>query len=269
MHIRNRTNAYLLLLLLGLFCPGQAIAYESYHDPSLNDQGYCSTCHPGFRAGFSDVLHSMHTGGGDPMTTTCDLCHTGQGRDNPLTLWSTLDNGNGRGCAGCHGRDYGETTIFDHRGLPSGGKPKASGYGLRRHHLNSGIAICKSCHIDVDPLPENAQNPPYYSRSDVSLGGNPLDVCSNEDTGNDGDSRGLDTDGDLSYDSSDSDCAPCRVEFDDFAGFALSWLDSPCDAFNHYCGGADLDRLGEADFGDLAGFAGLWLQDCPNDWLLK
>ena len=59
------------------------------------------------------------------------------------------------------------------------------------------------------------------------------------------------------------------VEFDDFARFALSWLDSACDPFNHYCGGADLDRLGDTDFGDLAGFAGLWLQDCPNDWLLK
>ena len=38
-------------------------AYESYHDPSLDDAGYCSTCHPGFKAGPSDSLHALHTGG--------------------------------------------------------------------------------------------------------------------------------------------------------------------------------------------------------------
>lgn len=257
------------MCLLALFAFRQAIAFESYHDPTLNDQGYCSTCHPGFTGGFGDTLHQFHTGGSDPITDNCDLCHTGQGRDNPLTLWSTLDNGNGRGCAGCHGRDYGETTVFDHRGFPTAGKPKASGYGLRRHHFNIGITICMGCHADVEPLPENAQNPPYYARADVSLGGMPLDTCSNEDTLNDANSTGLDNDGDLLYDTSDPDCAPCTVGFDDFARFALSWLDFPCDPFNHYCTGADIDRQGRADFGDVAELAGFWLQDCPKDWLLK
>ncbi|MHC4745500.1 MAG: hypothetical protein ACYS8Z_26600 [Planctomycetota bacterium] len=269
MNRRCNINTASIMFLVALLLLGQAIAYENYHDPKLNDQGYCSSCHPGFTGGFGDTLHSLHTGGSDPMTFNCNLCHSGQGHDNPSTVWSAGDHSDGLGCAGCHGRDYGETTTLGTRGLPGITRPKASGYGLRRHHISSGVAACKSCHTYAEPLPENAQNPPYYPRADVSLGGRQLDTCFNDDTGNDGDSLGLDDDGDLLYGRSDPDCGPCTVEFDDFARFALSWLDSACDPFNHYCDGADLDRLGDTDFGDLAGFAGLWLQDCPNDWLLK
>lgn len=123
--------------------------------------------------------------------------------------------------------------------------------------------------MDIDPLPENAQDPPYYTRGDVSLGGRKLDTCSNEDTGYLGYQPGLDNDGDLLHDSADPDCEPCTVDFDDLARFALNWLSSPCDPFNHYCDGADIDRLGEADVTDLKAFSELWLEDCPKDWLLK
>jgi hypothetical protein len=101
---------------------GSAAAFESYHDPALDDQGYCSECHPGFTGGRSDALHALHTANPDAVTTNCDLCHAPDGRDNPFTMWSELNNDTGLGCAGCHGRDYGETVEADYRGLPSEGE---------------------------------------------------------------------------------------------------------------------------------------------------
>ncbi len=217
-----RTGLVLLgALILGA---GTAIAYESYHDPNLNDQGYCSTCHPGFAGGRSDVTHDLHTGGNDPVTVECNLCHTGSGRDNPFTMWSTGDNGDGLGCAGCHGRDYGQTIEQDYRGFTLVGLPKNSGWGLRAHHAAAGIDVCATCHLDGatnpptaddgTPLPEDVIDPTpatapihYYLRSDVSLGGNPVDPCTNEDTANDADTEGLDNDGDDLYDTADPDCA--------------------------------------------------------------
>jgi PKD repeat protein len=190
-----------------------ALAYESYHDPAQDDTGYCADCHPGFTSGFSDVTHALHTGGDDPVTTNCNLCHDGIGRNNPLTMWSVGDADDGLGCAGCHGRDYGETIGADHRGLPIAGLPKSSGFGLRKHHLNSGINVCLGCHADVlqaDIEPEDV-GPLYYARADVSLGGSPVDSCTNEDSANTeplgNDSVGLDNDGDHLYDATDPDCA--------------------------------------------------------------
>ncbi|NIP52246.1 MAG: hypothetical protein GWN67_21310, partial [Phycisphaerae bacterium] len=191
---------YAFVLITLLFVKAQA--YESYHDPLSDDQGYCRTCHTGFTGGISDTLHSLHTGGDDPVTTNCDLCHTGSGRDNPLTMWSV----DGLGCAGCHGRDYGETIAADYRDFSTSGTAKASAYGLRRHHHNAGINICSSCHAPIEPFPENAPAPPYYARHDVSLGGMPLNTCTNEDTQNDIDSMGLDNDGDFLYEGLDADC---------------------------------------------------------------
>jgi hypothetical protein len=208
--IRLIPAALLAQLMLCL----QTVAFESYHDPNQNDQGYCSDCHPGFKAGRNDTLHALHTGGGDPITTNCDLCHTGSGRDNPLTLWSAADGDTGLGCAGCHGRDYGETVENDHRGFSTQGRPKNSGWGLRRHHASVGITTCANCHDDGEPLPENVMNPGlgntthYFFRSDVSLGGSPMDTCVNEDTANDADGIGLDNDGDGLYDENDPDCSP-------------------------------------------------------------
>lgn len=197
---------------------GSAGAYESYHDPTLEgeaDEGYCSSCHPGFLGGRSDTTHALHTGNPDPVTGNCSLCHTGSGRDNPLIMWSAGDL---LGCTGCHGRDYGETIQANYRGFPTQGKAKASGYGLRAHHAGAGVTVCADCHTDtVTPVAENV-NPPYYARGDVRLGGAPVDSCSNEDSGNDADSTGLDNDGDDAYDGADKtspgnvceDCA-CNV----------------------------------------------------------
>ena len=83
MNIRTNPKARLIagLLLSAVFLIVQAAAFESYHAPAKNDEGYCSMCHPGFKGGRSDTLHSLHTGGSDPITTNCDLCHTGSGRD--------------------------------------------------------------------------------------------------------------------------------------------------------------------------------------------
>jgi PKD repeat protein len=231
---------------------GDASAFESYHDPNQNDTGYCSDCHPGFAGGRSDVTHALHTGGSDPVTTNCDLCHTGSGRDNPLTMWSTGDADDGQGCAGCHGRDYGETVGADYRGFPITGLPKSSGYGLRRHHANNGITQCESCHGVVAIEPENV-SPAYYARADVSLGGSPMNPCTNEDTANDADALGLDNDGDLLYDADDADCLEPQPPVADANGpYAASINVSPVVQFDG-SGSSDPDGTIVAfdwDFGD-------------------
>ncbi len=200
-----RIAGAIAILLAGILACLETLAYESYHDPTLNGGGYCATCHPGFVGGRHSRLHALHAEGVDPLTFNCLLCHTGASFENPLVMWSKQG---GLGCMGCHGRDYGETVESDYRGLPTLGKPKASGYGLRKLHLRNGITVCQDCHADVPQqaiLPENV-NPPYYARSDVALAGEAADACANEDSLNDADSRGLDNDGDLQYERDDADC---------------------------------------------------------------
>jgi hypothetical protein len=55
----------------------------------------------------------------------------------------------------------------------------------------------------------------------------------------------------------------CKVNLEDFANFALYWLDSG--------GGlpADLDNLGDVNIDDLNVFAIYWLGFCPDGWQLK
>jgi hypothetical protein len=208
--MKHSTMALLCTMALGaaLAWASSAFAFESYHDPNQNDAGYCVPCHPDFAGGRSDATHALHTGGGAPITTNCDLCHTGSGRDNPLTLWSTYNDDQGFGCTGCHGRDYGETIEADYRGFPIADLPKSSAYGLRRVHAAQGVAICINCHGDMEPLPENVQ-PPYYA--DGASGSNVTDPCLD----------GLDNDGDELYDADDPDCqAPeCTVDADCDDGF--------------------------------------------------
>ena len=60
----------------------------------------------------------------------------------------------------------------------------------------------------------------------------------------------------------------CIVNFEDFAEFARHWLDTPCDAGNDWCGGADLDESGDVTIGDLREIAYFWLDYCPIDWPL-
>jgi hypothetical protein len=61
----------------------------------------------------------------------------------------------------------------------------------------------------------------------------------------------------------------CVVTLEDFAHFAQSWLDSPCDAGNHWCGGADLNTSGDVSLTDFTVFLDAWLAICPYDWPLK
>jgi hypothetical protein len=61
----------------------------------------------------------------------------------------------------------------------------------------------------------------------------------------------------------------CFVEFDDFARFAEHWLEAPCDAGNDWCGGADLNQLGDVDGVDLGLFVDEWLNYCPYNWPLR
>jgi hypothetical protein len=61
----------------------------------------------------------------------------------------------------------------------------------------------------------------------------------------------------------------CTVEFHHYAMFAEYWLYSGCDAGNDWCGGADLDQLGDVDWADLRLFVEEWLYWCPYDWPLK
>lgn len=62
---------------------------------------------------------------------------------------------------------------------------------------------------------------------------------------------------------------PCVVDLQHFARFAQRWLDSPCDVSNDYCGGADLDQLGDVNIIDLSLLVDEWLDNCPDDWPLK
>lgn len=175
----------------------RADANESYHNPNGNDVEYCTGCHDGFTEGRKGSLHRLHTSGDSALgviTRNCALCHTGSGRDNPMTMWSKGDAGDGLGCAGCHGRDYGETIGEDYRGFPIMGLPKATAYGLRAHHATKEITTCELCHNEA-PLGVLAENvaPPYYSRADVNVS----DPCADL----------LDNDGDGLPDSLDPDCA--------------------------------------------------------------
>ncbi|UCF44112.1 MAG: hypothetical protein JSV99_04105 [Planctomycetota bacterium] len=61
----------------------------------------------------------------------------------------------------------------------------------------------------------------------------------------------------------------CTVEFGHYARFADYWLSSGCDADNEWCGGADLDQMGDVDGLDLGLFVEEWLYWCPYDWPLK
>lgn len=184
-------------------------AYDRYHNPNTSGKGNCAQCHSSFTSGLSGKLHMLHTGGPDAITSNCSLCHTSSGFDNPLTMWSSQSGGTGKGCTGCHGRDYGETVSTNIGGFPTAGKPKASAYGLVKHHFNRGETVCLSCHQNANPsfIKPEYVNPPYYSRNDVKLGGSPVFAADHEDTKNDSDSRGLDNDGDLKYDADDPDCS--------------------------------------------------------------
>ncbi len=261
---------FTLGLALMFLAPPAASAWESYHHPNLLGEGYCSDCHPGFLGGFAGPLHQLHTS----MTFTCSLCHTGVDRDNPFIMWS---QGNNRGCLGCHGRNYGEPIGDDYRDFPMKGLPKNSGYGLRRHHIMSGITICEGCHGNPPQSfiqPENV-NPTYYARGDVRLFGIPMNACTNEDSPLDPGTTGLDNDGNLLYDGEDPACPlpgcgdgdldPGEA-CDDGNNLAGDGCRGDCTPEN--CGDGILDPVEECDDGNVANgdgcSAGCALEGAPG-----
>jgi hypothetical protein len=179
---------FLVAMLAGVLA-AQVLAYDSYRVEG--GAANCSQCHPSFVN--RGALHDMHVGNQN-MTGTCKLCHTGTG-DIPSTWTSGVVGG--EGCRGCHGVDNGTTFGW--------------GAGLRLHHLSANAPpdangdICSDCHTsDPAPSPEDTL-PVYYSRGDVNVN-LPCDSMAENGEDWDGDSQGLDNDGDLAYDEADTDC---------------------------------------------------------------
>jgi hypothetical protein len=193
--VRNLGALVVALTLVTTWAP-RVEAYPSYDDGSGVG---CVSCHANFYNGGLHVSHLTKFG-----ITSCTLCHqTYPGEKPVLTYWSM----DGYGCAGCHGRDYGETSVLS-------GLPKSTAYGLRRKHLmhNPPITVCGTCHFPgstetgvPDPapaiLPETVP-PPYYGRATNNL----TDPCSSAQESFDA-TIGLDNDGNGAADyPADSAC---------------------------------------------------------------
>lgn len=162
------------------FGSGRLEAYSTYH-PSSATSG-CYQCHPGFAG--RGPLHDVHVGNSQ-MTSTCTLCHQNQG-DNPSIGQSPA----GPGCTGCHAPE-----------------------GLRLHHLRAEAPpdgqgrTCTTCHAGDGPPAAEKVAPPYYARADVDVKDPCVVASSSGGEDWDGDGSGLDNDGDLAYELTDTDCA--------------------------------------------------------------
>ncbi len=181
-----------------------AYAYPMYDNGSPSPGAGCVDCHNEFQSG-TGALHQKHKEMFG-LQTHCNNCHPSGGGSTPVyTFWS----GNGFGCAGCHGRDYGQTS----QTAPHSGQPKATAYGLRQVHANHGVTVCASCHVpgalgSPNPfppvLPENVA-PPYYNPAFSNL----TNPCSSFQEDFDADSLGLDNDGNGFADyPADINCPP-------------------------------------------------------------
>jgi hypothetical protein len=189
-HLRALAGALILLAWTA-----RVDAYPSYDDGTGVG---CVSCHSEFQN--TGPLHLAH------LTkfniTSCTLCHQHSGGEVPvLTYWSN----SGFGCSGCHGRDYGETSL--HSGLA-----KSTSYGLRAKHALEGVTVCATCHypgspVTGDPDPEPAMlpetvPPPYYGLASNNL----TDPCSTAQESFDN-TVGLDNDGNGVADMADPACA--------------------------------------------------------------
>jgi Right handed beta helix region len=195
--VRN-LGALVVTLALVTTWVARVEAYPSYDDGAGVG---CVSCHIGFKN--TGPLHLDH------LTkfgiTSCTLCHTNVGGEKPVLTYFSAD---GYGCSGCHGRDYGETSI-------NSGQPKSTSYGLRLKHLNHvpSVTECGGCHFpgsgvtgEPNPapaiLPETVP-PPYYGRVTNNL----TDPCSTAQESFDA-TIGLDNDGNGFADKpADSACA--------------------------------------------------------------
>jgi len=234
------------LLTLVLWAPS-AEAYSTYSEAKIDGArgeepvGNCKTCHGNFLATNSDNsrvirqdeyfsptdgkawseiyqeveneepeeevgLHDIHRHViVDKIgRSRCSVCHT-RPPFYPVYLQSSTPSDLGEiSCVGCHGRQEDAGNDDASAGL---------GAGLRQHHTNAGVAECKTCHADADPanytpVGENVL-PPYYSAPNDVFVNKPTDPCSQKrDEDYAGGPKGLDNDGDGSYDMGDADCTP-------------------------------------------------------------
>ena len=197
--IRVRHLPALAAALILLGWTARVEAYPSYDDGAGNG---CVSCHPDYKnQGQLHTDHLVKFG-----ITTCTACHQYTGGQVPvLTYWSK----DGFGCSGCHGMDYGETSIDSHQ-------PKATSYGLRRKHALEFAAmaqpdVCVTCHYpgsattgEPDPAPDifpETERPPYYGVLTTLT-----DPCSSEQESFESVPPGLDNDGNGVADMDDSAC---------------------------------------------------------------
>jgi len=138
----------------------------------------------------------------------CNVCHS-EGY-YPVYLSSSTGTASleGISCAGCHGR-------AEDDGQEVEGSIWGAGYaaGLRQHHTNAGVNVCKTCHADADPARYTPVGedvlPPYYLVSNDVFVNKPTDPCNQRgDENYAAGPKGLDNDGDGKYDKSDLDCQP-------------------------------------------------------------
>jgi len=216
--------SFALVVSLGCFIwlvtTPAGFAYQRY-DPG------CKDCHGSFESNTSlkpgntwpDRKHDVHR---EQMMTDglCDTCHKSTDGRNPFLNESDGETGlPGVGCMGCHGRD------------PRPDIPNNSwwGTGLRLHHANAGVPAdddgftCVTCHAD-DPLPFPEDQPPiYYGVAGINISG----PCNTDDSENwTSDGLGLDNDGDLDYDTADSDCATAIFQDGFESGDTQMWAAS-------------------------------------------
>jgi len=163
--MKKKTLIFLsMLVVIAVFAAWttDSFAYDRYN---LG----CSGCHGSFLSGTTSAKpgntwpaskHDVHRN--TMLAGVCEACHTGSPDAN--NTFTNRSDGNaslgtpGKGCAGCHGNDY-------------GGVVGVKGAGLRAHHINKGAASCitASCHAtDPTPLPES-DNPPYYGKTGVNI----------------------------------------------------------------------------------------------------
>ena len=201
-----------LIVVTGLlFWAFNAQAYQFYSE-DIGTTGGCAQCHGAFSSGRytspadgSDWGTHLHTGhlNGTNIGSNCNNCHFGTKTSgwqvNLSSSYVAADGDNAISCSGCHGR------------LEDAGNG-GYGVGLRLHHINAGVPAdsngqkCNSCHNDSAPVGEDVM-PPWYGSITNTVTGTTLNPCNVNGPENfAGTAQGNDNDGDLAYDSADSDC---------------------------------------------------------------
>ncbi len=216
---RVRLSLLATVFAAGVLHAPSADAYDQYS--VAKDATNCRGCHGNFRDNNYTSLvdgenwgniHNLHRS--TMVEGDCGVCHTDPGRF-PVFIGSS-EGGSGFdaiSCAGCHGRNEDFEDGVTGRGA-----------GLRQHHTNALVPpdgngqFCVDCHADADPgfytpVGEDVA-PAYYFLPDASHPNKPTDACNptlvEEDFA--GAVFGLDNDGDLVRDESDTDCgAPIPV----------------------------------------------------------